>query len=114
MELTTGTHEVELTCAPKWGEAYATQHVQLSLVGWGQTSTGMSPRSAATVNRSPTTRTSHSVEPWSMTCVPSSWTQARFGADRQRRGQIYATLMIKAGTNAWAACGRTMNTRAPT
>ena len=37
MELTTGTHEVELTFAhSKWGEAYATQHAQLSLVGWGQ------------------------------------------------------------------------------
>ncbi|MDP6935137.1 MAG: hypothetical protein QGG40_19615, partial [Myxococcota bacterium] len=37
LELEPGLHEFEHTFAhSKWGEAYAAQHAQLSLVGWGQ------------------------------------------------------------------------------
>jgi hypothetical protein len=37
LQLAPGAHEYELTFVhSKWGEAYATQHAQLSLVGWGQ------------------------------------------------------------------------------
>jgi hypothetical protein len=37
LELQPGSHEFEHTFAhSKWGEAYAAQHAQLSLVGWGQ------------------------------------------------------------------------------
>ncbi len=37
MELPPGSHEFEHTFAhSKWGEAYAAQHAQLSLIGWGR------------------------------------------------------------------------------
>ena len=37
LELQAGAHEYELTFAhSRWGQAYAVQHAQLSLVGWGQ------------------------------------------------------------------------------
>jgi hypothetical protein len=37
LELEPGSHEFEHTFAhAKWGEAYAAQHAQLSLIGWGQ------------------------------------------------------------------------------
>jgi hypothetical protein len=36
LELAPGSHEIEHTFAhSKWGEAYAAQHAQLSLIGWG-------------------------------------------------------------------------------